>query len=558
MKSRTHTKNHTNAAPIRKAWGKGTFRGIFALLAALVTILSVIGLSSCAGYTAAAGPAGPASTGLLTPSATTLTFGSVPVAGTATQSISVTNTGTATVNVSQVTISGTGFTVIGGSASPSIPVGQSSTVQVQFSPQSTGAITGAITVTSDASNSPLTVSLTGAGSAPVLAISPVAVNFGSVSVGQNGSQSIKLTNTGTSVITISAASSLGAGFGMNGLTAGQTIAAGANVSFNATFTPTGTGSVTGSISITSNAPGSPASIALTGTGAQAVGSANPTSVAFGSVVMGTNHSQSITLKNTGNTTLTFSQVNVTGGPAFTITGLSTATTIAAGASMSFNAIFTPSSTTAVSGSIALTTNGSPAVLTIPLSGTGSAATVQLGSNPTSLAFGEVNINTNSSLTSVLTNTGNTSITISGVTTAGTGITASGVSSGLVLSPTQTATLTVKFAPTATGTLTGGSVTVTSNAPTLVIGLTGITVQHSVSLSWTGSTTSGVTGYYVYRSTTAGSGYGRLNSGSPVPAPTTIFTDSTVQPGQSYFYVVTSVDSTGTESANSNQATAPIP
>lgn len=108
--------------------------------------------------------------------------------------------------------------------------------------------------------------MTGTGSSPVLAISPVAVNFGSVSVGQNGSQSIKLTNTGTSVITISAASALGAGFGMNGLTAGQTIAAGANVSFNATFAPTVTGSVTGSISITSNAPGSPASIALTGTG----------------------------------------------------------------------------------------------------------------------------------------------------------------------------------------------------------------------------------------------------------------------------------------------------
>ena len=291
-----------------------------------------------------------------------------------------------------------------------------------------------------------------------------------------------------------------------------------------------------------------------------MGSANPTSAAFGSVVMGTNHSQSITLKNTGNAMLTFSQVNVTGGPAFSITGLSTATTIAAGASMSFNAIFTPSSTTTVTGSVALTTNGSPAVLTIPLSGTGSAATVQLGSNPTSLGFGEVNINTNSSLTAVLTNTGNANITISGVTTAGAGVTASGVASGLVLTPSQTATLTVKFAPTATGTLTGASVTVTSNAPTLVVGLTGTGVQHSVSLNWTGSTTSGVTGYYVYRSQTLGSGYGKLNPTSPVGASAPQYTDTTVQAATTYYYVVTSVDSNGVESGlrTRSPATAPIP
>jgi hypothetical protein len=274
--------------------------------------------------------------------------------------------------------------------------------------------------------------------------------------------------------------------------------------------------------------------------------------------VGTNNSQSITLKNTGNTTLTFSQVSVTGGPGFSVSGISTSTTIAAGASLPFSAIFTPGSPTSLSGSIALTTNGSPAVLTIPLSGAGVAATFQLGSNPTSLGFGEVNINTNSSLTSILTNTGNSNVTISSVAPSGTGITASGVAAGLVLQPNQTATLTVTFAPTTTGTLAGANVTVASNASTLVIGLSGVAVQHSVSLGWTASTTSDVTGYYVYRSQTLGSGYGKLNPASPVAASTTQYTDSSVHAATTYYYVVTAVDSNGVESVNSSPATAPIP
>jgi fibronectin type 3 domain-containing protein len=72
----------------------------------------------------------------------------------------------------------------------------------------------------------------------------------------------------------------------------------------------------------------------------------------------------------------------------------------------------------------------------------------------------------------------------------------------------------------------------------------------------GSTSSGVVGYYVYRSTTSGSGYTKLNAGSV--APTTTYTDSTVKSGMTYYYVVTAVDGSGTESSYSNQASAAIP
>lgn len=78
--------------------------------------------------------------------------------------------------------------------------------------------------------------------------------------------------------------------------------------------------------------------------------------------------------------------------------------------------------------------------------------------------------------------------------------------------------------------------------------------YSVALSWDASTSS-VTGYNVYRSTVSGTEYAKINS-SLVGA--LAYTDSTVQNGTTYYFVTTSVDANGIESAYSNQASAVIP
>jgi fibronectin type 3 domain-containing protein len=79
--------------------------------------------------------------------------------------------------------------------------------------------------------------------------------------------------------------------------------------------------------------------------------------------------------------------------------------------------------------------------------------------------------------------------------------------------------------------------------------------HSVVLTWNASTST-VVGYYVYRSTTSGTGYAKLNASSAATGLT--YTDTTVQNGTTYYYVTTAVDSSGTESLHSNEAQAPIP
>jgi len=79
-------------------------------------------------------------------------------------------------------------------------------------------------------------------------------------------------------------------------------------------------------------------------------------------------------------------------------------------------------------------------------------------------------------------------------------------------------------------------------------------QHHVSLSWSPSTST-VSGYNVYRSTTSGSGYVKLNSSLSV---STAYIDNAVTSGSTYFYVTTAVDSSGMESSFSNQVQAVIP
>ena len=78
--------------------------------------------------------------------------------------------------------------------------------------------------------------------------------------------------------------------------------------------------------------------------------------------------------------------------------------------------------------------------------------------------------------------------------------------------------------------------------------------NSIDLSW--SSVTGAVGYNVYRSTTSGSGYVKINGQTPVIS--TSYVDQNTIPGTTYYYVVTSVDSAGKESAYSKEASATEP
>lgn len=397
----------------------------------------------------------------------------------------------------------------------------------------------------------LTIGSGSVNGSPQIGINPTSVAFSNVNVGSSSSKTVTLTNTGSATLNITAATISGPEYTTT--LKPTSLNAGANTTFTVTFTPTTAGNASDSISITSNAPNSPTTIALSGTGLQAQISATPSSVAFGTVTEGTTDSVPITLTNGTNTILTFSQISVTGA-GFAQTGLTTSTTIPAGGSKTFNATFDPTSATTVNGSITLTTNGTPSPLAISLSGTGQTSTLLLGASPTTLAFGSVLDQSSAQLATSVTNNGNSNLTISSVNVSGAGFAASGIVNGTVLTPGQSVPLTVTFAPTSGG-ASSGSVSIASNATNspATVSLSG-TGMHSVVLTWDASPTGGVT-YNVYRGTASG---GETATPINTAAITTLtLTDTSVKPGTTYYYTVRAVDSAGS-SGPSNEATAAIP
>lgn len=79
--------------------------------------------------------------------------------------------------------------------------------------------------------------------------------------------------------------------------------------------------------------------------------------------------------------------------------------------------------------------------------------------------------------------------------------------------------------------------------------------HTVTLKWTASTASNVVGYNVYRGTASGGPYTKITS---TPVACSNYYDTAVQSGQTYYYVATAVDGSGTESAYSTQVQAAVP
>ena len=493
----------------------------------------------------------------LTVSPASVSFGNVAAGSSGSQTVTLTNNGNATLTISQFSASGAPFTVTGVSLPITISAGSSASVTSVFTPTSAGAATGSISVVSNAPGGLSAIPLSGTGIQGQLGANPASVNFSSVAVGSSGTQSITITNSGSASVTISQASASGTGFSISGLNTPATIAAGQSAIMSAQFAPTTPGSKSGSISIVSNASNSPLTISLGGTATQPQITATPGSASFGNVTTGTSNSQTINLSNSGTAPLTISSVTVA-GTGFNITGISAPLTIAAGSATTFNAVFAPTSAGAVSGSVMIASNAPTSPVTIGLSGTGVASTKLLGLSTSSLSFGNVNVGSNSTLNAVVTNNGNANVTISSMGSLGTGFSASGLTSSEVLTPNQSATVTVEFSPNSAGAVSG-SVTIASDATnspaTLAVSGTGVAVTHNVTLTWSASV-SAVIGYNVYRGTTSGGPYSTKLNSSLITA--LQYSDTTVASGQTYYYVVTAVNSSNVESADSNQTVAVIP
>jgi len=483
-----------------------------------------------------------------------ISFGSVTVGNKKSVSETVTNTGGTTVTISSVAVSASGFSFTGITTPVTLTAGQSATFSVSFTPSSAGNASGNLTITSNASNPSLTIPLSGNGVTPgTLGANPTSLSFGTVTVGNKQTLSETLTNTGGTTVTISSVAVSGSGFSFSGITTPVALTAGQSSTFSVSFTPSSAGSASGNLTITSNASNPSLTIPLSGAGVTpGTLGANPTSLSFGTVTVGNKQTLSETVTNTGGTTVTISSVGISGS-GFSFSGITTPVTLTAGQSITFSVSFTPSSAGSASGNLTITSNASNPTLTIPLSGTGTAAVGQLTVNPTTMDLGSVEVGGSGSSSGTLTASG-ASVTVTGASANNSVFTVGGLSLPTTIPAGQSVSFTVTFSPVTTGAGTA-TLTFTSNAQpsTTTEALTGTGTPaptHSVNLSWNPSTSQNIAGYNVYRAmylSSCGS-FSKINS---LLNSSTLYTDSNVVNGKSYCYATTAVNTSNEESSYSN-------
>ena len=268
-------------------------------------------------------------------------------------------------------------------------------------------------------------------------------------------------------------------------------------------------------------------------------------------------SQTLTevLTNTGTTSLTVSQVSLSSA-AFTASGFSLPASLGAGQSFTFSVVFTPNVSGSITGILSILSDASNSQLNIALSGS-ETIPGQLTLAPLALNFGSVSTGSKTSLSGTLSASGSP-VTISSGTTTGAEFVLSGISLPATLAAGLSVPFTVTFLPQTTGsasaTLSFLSNATTSSVTESLSGSGAAPIQHSVDLSWIASSSSNVAGYNVYRAGVSGGPYASVASANPGST----FADGSVQSGQTYYYVVTAVDTNGAESVYSNQVQAVIP
>jgi len=293
-----------------------------------------------------------------------------------------------------------------------------------------------------------------------MSANPSTLAFGNQRVGTTATQTVTVSNGGTSTVTVSAINKTGsAAFSFTGPALPFTLAPNATATLAVSFMPSATGAVTGSLSVVSSDPSSPTVVTMGGTGIQSTAVLSVNSLSFGNQRVGTlSATRPVTITNTGNATLNISALTVS--PQYSVTGLTAPATLSAGGSLTFTVRFSPTAMGAAPGTVSIVSDAATSPSTVTLTGTGIAPVISL--SPTSINFGNQRAGTSSAPTTVtLANTGTDTLTVTALSTSAP-FTVSGLALPATIGAGGSATFRVTYNPTVTGP-SSGTVTITSDA-----------------------------------------------------------------------------------------------
>jgi hypothetical protein len=199
-------------------------------------------------------------------SATKLTFVKTPIGQTTVMTVTLTNTGNATLNISGVVINGD-YAIQSNTCGAQVLAGANCAITIGFTPTVKGTRTGTLQLTDNAPDNPQRVTLTG--TAISIAVLPTAVDFGSLKIGLSSApQSFTVSNASNASVNITGISITGTptDYTISANTCGSTLAAQTGCSLNVSFNPTKKGVRTAKLSVANDGGGTATTATLTGTG----------------------------------------------------------------------------------------------------------------------------------------------------------------------------------------------------------------------------------------------------------------------------------------------------
>jgi hypothetical protein len=407
-------------------------------------------------------------------SPTGLAFGNENVGSTsAAQTVTLTNVGTAALTGVSVATSSAMFTQTNTCAA-NVPPGGNCAISVKFAPTAPGVVQGSLSITDSAGDSPQPVSLAGTGvSGPFASISPFSLTFGPQAPGTTSpAQTVTVTNTGTSALSISTVNAAPTDFKETDNCADFTIQPTNSCSISVTWiaNPAVTPPESGLLTITDNAQNNGTqTVGLLG-GATNTISIAPSSLSFGNQTVNTTSAeQTVTITNTGNTTVLIPSIIAPVGFAETDNCVSSGGLVPAGQtgqmSCAIMVTFTPTSATAFAGNLSITDSAQGSPHSVMLTGTGTAAVPTLVSIAVTPATATIGINATQQFTATGTFSDNSTkdvTTQSAWTSSNTGTATVGAATGLA---TGVAGGTVTITAT-DGTIKGTAQLTVSSGPTL--------------------------------------------------------------------------------------------
>ena len=302
-------------------------------------------------------------------SPTSLSFGNQVLDETSTaRSVTLKNSGTALDIISGVAIEGSGFAISANTCGgATLGIGKTCKVSVTFTPTVLSKLTGTLTFTDNASNSPQTVPLSGRGVEPGT-LMPASAFYGLQAMDMtSAAKTFTLVNNQSIALTSIVISTTG-DFAVSATTCTTSLAAKGICTISVTFTPTALGTRTGQLSVSDNASNSPQTAALTGTGAEPA-TLMPPSAFFHTWPVGTTSTaETFTLSNYQSVALTSLAISTTGDFAASVTTCTTS--LAAQSKCTIQLTFTPTATGARTGKLSVSDSASNSPQTSNLTGTG--------------------------------------------------------------------------------------------------------------------------------------------------------------------------------------------